>query len=136
MRKKWCAVFQTIQLLRGPFNNYVDKMRGGRGKKMSIFVHAQGVKTVHAGGRGQKMTKFCPHNCWMPLNVNLQVLAFSEQNWFMNRIGSNFTSVLWVSIVFSMEVMHFSAKRGRTCHLIPISVRISTDDWHANEGKP
>ena len=38
-----------------PFNNYVDKMRG-EGQKMSVFVHAQGVKTVHAGGgRGQKM---------------------------------------------------------------------------------
>ena len=36
---------------RVPFNNYVDKMRGGgRGKA----VHAQGIKTVHAG-RGQKM---------------------------------------------------------------------------------
>ena len=31
---------------RGPFNNYVDKMRS----KMSVFVHAQGIKTVHAGG--------------------------------------------------------------------------------------
>ena len=31
--------------------NYVDKMRGGGGgQKMSDFVHAQGIKTVHAGG--------------------------------------------------------------------------------------
>ena len=29
---------------------YVDKMRGGGGQKMSVFVHAQGIKTVHAGG--------------------------------------------------------------------------------------
>ena len=28
--------------LKGAFNNYVDKM--------SVFVHAQGIKTVHAGG--------------------------------------------------------------------------------------
>ena len=34
----------------GVFNNYVDKMRGGGGQKMSVFVHAQGIKTVHAGG--------------------------------------------------------------------------------------
>ena len=39
---------------QGPFNNYVDKMRGG-GQKMSVFVHAQGIKTVHAGGGGQKI---------------------------------------------------------------------------------
>ena len=29
-----------------PFNNYVDY----RVKKMSVSVHAQGIKTVHAGG--------------------------------------------------------------------------------------
>ena len=34
----------------GSFNNYVDKMRGGGGQKMSVFVHAQGIETVHAGG--------------------------------------------------------------------------------------
>ena len=47
---------------KGSFNNYVDKMRG---QKMSVFVHAQGIKTVHAGGRGggQKMAKFCPRSC-------------------------------------------------------------------------
>ena len=39
---------------KGAFNNYVDKMRGGGGQKMSIFVHAQGIKTVHARG-AQKM---------------------------------------------------------------------------------
>ena len=31
----------------GPFNNYVDKGEGGQ--KMSVFVHAQGIKTVHSG---------------------------------------------------------------------------------------
>jgi hypothetical protein len=47
----------------GPFNNYVDKMRG-EGVKMSVFVHAQGIKTVQAGVRvGQKMAKFCPRSC-------------------------------------------------------------------------
>ena len=35
--------------LRGHFYNYVDKMRGGGGQKISVFVHAQGTKTVHAG---------------------------------------------------------------------------------------
>ena len=37
-------------LLGGAFNNYVDKMRRGGGQKMSVCVHAQGIKTVHAGG--------------------------------------------------------------------------------------
>ena len=30
----------------------MDKMKGGGGQKMSVFVHAQGIKTVHAGGEG------------------------------------------------------------------------------------
>ena len=39
---------------------YMDKMREG-GQKIYVFVHAQVVKTVHAGGKGgQKMAKFCP----------------------------------------------------------------------------
>ena len=48
---------------KGPFNNYVDKMRGGGCQKMSVFVHAQGIKTVLAGGGVQKMAKFCPRSC-------------------------------------------------------------------------
>ena len=39
---------------KGAFNNYVDKMRGEERQKMSVFVHAKGIKTVHAGGAGQK----------------------------------------------------------------------------------
>ena len=34
----------TSLLSKGPFNNYVDKM--------SVFVHAPGIKTVHAVGGG------------------------------------------------------------------------------------
>ena len=41
----------------GPFNNYVDKMRVGGGQKMSAFVHAHGITTVHAGGGGSKNGK-------------------------------------------------------------------------------
>ena len=55
-----------LKLLRGPFNNNVAKMRGRGGQKMSVFVHAQGMKTVHTGwvvGEGQKMAKFCPRSC-------------------------------------------------------------------------
>ena len=37
-------------------------MRVGGGQKMSVFVHAQGIKTVHEWGGGQKMAKFCPHD--------------------------------------------------------------------------
>ena len=38
----------------GPFKNYLEKMRGEGVKKCLFFVHAQGIKTVHAGGRGVK----------------------------------------------------------------------------------
>ena len=43
---------------KGAFNNYVDKMRGGGGQKMSVFVHAQSIKTVHAGGEGGGVKKW------------------------------------------------------------------------------
>ena len=33
------------------FNNYVDKMRGGGGQKMSVFVHAHGIKSVNSEKR-------------------------------------------------------------------------------------
>ena len=39
---------------KGPLNNYVDKMREEEGKKMSVFVLAQGIKTGHAGEEGVK----------------------------------------------------------------------------------
>ena len=53
---------------KGPFNNYVDKMwgvggPGEGGQKMSVFVHAKGIKTVHTGVGGSKMAKFCPRSC-------------------------------------------------------------------------
>ena len=48
---------------KGAFNYYVDKMKGGGDQKMSVFVHAQGIKSVHARGGGEKMTKFCPRSC-------------------------------------------------------------------------
>ena len=38
------------QSSKGAFNNYVDKMSGGGGQEISVFVHAQGIETVHAGG--------------------------------------------------------------------------------------
>ena len=37
-------------MLSGAFNNYVDKILFGQ--KMSVFDHAQGIKTVHAGEGG------------------------------------------------------------------------------------
>ena len=40
-------VLGVTQLLHG-------QDEGGGGQKMSIFVHAEGIKTVHAGGGGVK----------------------------------------------------------------------------------
>ena len=54
MAKRYLAVGSKIAsrfLSMGPFINYVGKMRGGGGcQKMSVFVHAKGIKNVHAGG--------------------------------------------------------------------------------------
>ena len=60
---KSIAVLGKNTFCKGPFNNYVDKMRGRGGQKMSVFVHAQGIKTVQNCWGGQKMAEFCPRSC-------------------------------------------------------------------------
>ena len=42
---------QKQPLSKGPFNNY-GQDEGEGDQKMSVFVHAQGIKTVHAWGMG------------------------------------------------------------------------------------
>ena len=67
IRNHWkygCKKIGALEIGKGAFNNYVDKMKGGGGQKLSVFVHAQGIKTVHAGGGwGSKISKFCPRSC-------------------------------------------------------------------------
>ena len=59
-KKKGILTLRTF----GAFNNYVDNIRGEGVKKMSVFVHTQGIKSVQAGGGGgHKMAKFCPCSC-------------------------------------------------------------------------
>ena len=53
-------ILNLVSIEKGPitmgaFNKYVDKMRG-EGVKKSVFVHAQGIKTVVTWG--SKMAKF------------------------------------------------------------------------------
>ena len=40
-------VVHCIASSKGPFNNYVDKMRGEESKNVCFF-HPQGIKNVHA----------------------------------------------------------------------------------------
>ena len=47
----------------GPFNNYMDKMRGGGGQKMSCFCPRSGYKNCPRRRGCQKMAKFCPRSC-------------------------------------------------------------------------
>ena len=56
-------LLKVVNYSQGPFINYVDKMRGRGGKKLSVFVHPHGMKTVNAEGGGQKMANFCPRSC-------------------------------------------------------------------------
>ena len=48
----------------------MDNMRGGGGQKMSVFVHAQVIKTVHAGGGGQEWQNSVHVVVECPLNMN------------------------------------------------------------------
>ena len=40
---------QLLKFSKGAFTN-CGQDEGGRGSKMSVFVHAQGIKTVHTEG--------------------------------------------------------------------------------------
>ena len=42
----------SVSVSKGAFNNYVDKVKGGGGQKMSVFVHAQCIKLSMQGGGG------------------------------------------------------------------------------------
>ena len=45
-------LFYQRNLIRG--HSITGQDKGGVGQKMSVFVHAKGVKTVHAGGGAKK----------------------------------------------------------------------------------
>ena len=47
-------------------------MREGGGQKMSVFVHTQGTKTVHAGGRVKQWPNSVHLVVKCPLNSPLQ----------------------------------------------------------------
>ena len=74
------SIYPPLCLLRG--NSITTWIRwgrkGGKGgggvQKMSIFVHAQGIRIVHVGGGGQIKAKFYPRSCWMPPKVQLFVI--------------------------------------------------------------
>ena len=78
-------------LCRGPFNNYVDKMRWGGGQKMSVFVHAECIKTPRRGDGDQKMAKFCPSSCWLAPSVEYYYV------WGSNDRLKAFFSELWLA---------------------------------------
>ena len=44
-----------------------------RVEKCLFLSTLKGIKTVQAGGRGQKVAKLCPRSCWMTLIPNLLI---------------------------------------------------------------
>ena len=57
----WLPYSVQVSNPKGPFNNYVDKMRG-RGSKKCLFCQVY-KNCQHKGGGGSKMAKFCPRSC-------------------------------------------------------------------------
>ena len=54
-------VDRSIHLHLGSNNKYAKNMRGKRNQKMSVFVQAQGIKTVYAGRVGVKKGQNSAH---------------------------------------------------------------------------
>ena len=73
----WCTRLQSrvrlpiAQLLlcrdKGPFNNYLKKMRKEGVKNVCFCPRLEHKNYLRREG-GQKMVKFCPRSCWMTPN--------------------------------------------------------------------
>ena len=61
-------------------------MRGGGGQKMSVFVLAQGIKTVHAGGGGVKKWQNSVHIVVECPLTTLPMITLNEQKLTWNSI--------------------------------------------------
>ena len=68
----------------------MDKMRGGGGQKMSVFVHAQGSQTVHAGGGGVKKWQNSVHVVVECPLISL-ALSYSVTTLVIHRISHDIT---------------------------------------------
>ena len=60
-------------------------MGGGGGQKMSVFVHAQGIKTVHAGEGGVKKRQNSVH-----VVVECPLIVYSNEEAYIKGIQSDF----------------------------------------------
>ena len=72
---------------------------------MSVFVYAQGIKTVHAGEGGSKMVKFCP--CagtllFCTLNGSRNLV---REIWFEKSGSRNLVPEIWFQKSGSREVV-------------------------------
>ena len=87
----------NILLAKGSLNNYVDKMRGGGGQKMSVFVHAQGIKTVHAEGGVKKWQNSVHVVVEWPLNVFWLFENFDQPDEKSPELSERSTSLSFLS---------------------------------------
>ena len=82
-------------------------MRRGAGQKISVFVHAQGIKTVHAGGGGVKKWQNSvhvvvewPHRNFIPAPLASQSAPLMNTCWPVLRTCNSNTFVLfWASCI-------------------------------------
>ena len=99
---------------------------GGGVQKMSVFVHAQGIKTVHAkGGGGQKMVKFCPHSCWMTPNGPL-ILIMSRFIYTNDHKQPLFGLFLICSLLLDLSSTGLPSKHILGISAPPTIFRLST----------
>ena len=73
----WQNAFWIFLAIRGHSITTWTRWGGGGGQKKSVFVHAQGIKTVRAF---KKMAKSFPRSCWMPPYVLVNCRMFMQTN--------------------------------------------------------
>ena len=102
---------------------------------MSVFVHDQGIKTVHAEGQGQKMAKFCPSSPLIVFALLQEMtvegqrwvwdVAFSADSQYMFTASSDGVARLW-SIPAKPEVKRTYKENGHTKAVTCLAFRDGT----------
>ena len=74
---------------------------GEGGQKMSVFVHAKGIKNCPRRGGGQKVAKFCPRSCWMhPMQIAYSITVEMIE-WMLKIMICRETKALSIMLLVS-----------------------------------
>ena len=118
---KWCS---EENLDWGAFNNYVNKIRGGG---------------------GQKMTKFCPRSCWMTTcltNIHsrfffmrVRIIKDKKENWLLQYTLFQNYCLIENKLLYNyiLEIFFYENKTKRSFSLRSRPAQKLHNKWHISQ---